>query len=68
MTDQKRWENVEYLNYLGCLTKNDARCTHEIKSRIAMAEAAFNKRTLFTIKFDLDLRKKLVNSEHRFVR
>jgi hypothetical protein len=28
---------------------NDARCTREIKSRIVMAKAAFNrKRTLFT--------------------
>jgi hypothetical protein len=40
---------------------NDARCTCEIKSRIAMAKAAFNtKKTLFTSKLDLDLRKKLV--------
>jgi hypothetical protein len=27
---------------------NDARCTREIKSRIAMPEAAFNKKILFT--------------------
>jgi hypothetical protein len=40
---------------------NDARCTCEIKSRIAMAKAAFNKKkTLFTNKLDLNLRKKLV--------
>jgi hypothetical protein len=39
---------------------NDARCTREIKSRIAMAKAAFNKKTLFTRKLDLNLRKKLV--------
>ena len=33
----------------------------EIKSRIAMAKAAFNKKkTLFTSKLDLNLRKKLV--------
>jgi hypothetical protein len=36
-------------------------CTREIKSRIAMAKAAFNKeKTLFTRKLDLNLRKKLV--------
>jgi hypothetical protein len=36
-------------------------CTCEIKSRIAMAKAAFNKkRALFTSKMDLELRKKLV--------
>jgi hypothetical protein len=40
---------------------NNARCTREIKSRIAMEKAAFNKKkTLFTSKLDLNLRKKLV--------
>jgi hypothetical protein len=40
---------------------NDARCTREIKSRIAMAKAAFNKKkNLFTRRLDLNLRKKLV--------
>jgi hypothetical protein len=40
---------------------NDGRCTCEIKSRIAMAKAAFNKkRALFTGKMDLELMKKLV--------
>jgi hypothetical protein len=41
---------------------NNGRCTCEIKSRIAMAKAAFNKkRDLFTSEMDLELRKKLVN-------
>jgi hypothetical protein len=36
-------------------------CTCEIKSRISMAKAAFNKkRALFTSNLDLYLRKKLV--------
>jgi hypothetical protein len=40
---------------------NDGRCTCEIKCRIAMAKAAFNKkRTLFTSTLELELRKKLV--------
>ena len=40
---------------------DDGRCTCEIKSRIAMAKAAFNKKkNLFTSKLDLNLRKKLV--------
>jgi hypothetical protein len=40
---------------------NDTRYTRDIKSSIAMAEAAFNKtKGLFTNKLDLDLRKKLV--------
>jgi len=39
---------------------NDGKCTREIKSRIAMAKAAFNKkRFLFTSNLDLLLRKKL---------
>jgi hypothetical protein len=43
------------------MVTNDAKCTHDIKSRIAMAKAAFNKKkALFTSKLDLNLRKKLV--------
>jgi hypothetical protein len=60
MIDQKQLENVEYLNYLGSTTTNDAICSCEIKSRIAIAKAAFNKKTLFTRELDLNLRKKLV--------
>jgi hypothetical protein len=61
MIAQKQMKNLEYFNYLGRMITNDARCTCEIKSRIAMAKAAFNKkRTLFTSKMDLNLRKKLV--------
>jgi hypothetical protein len=40
---------------------NDARCIHEIQSRIATAKAVFNKKkVLFTSKLDLRLRKRLV--------
>jgi len=40
---------------------NDGRCTREIKSRISMAKAAFSKKkTLFTSKLELNLRKKLI--------
>jgi hypothetical protein len=61
VTDQKQLENVEYFNYLGSMITNHARCTREIKSRIAMAKAAFNKKkNLFTSKLDLNLGKKLV--------
>jgi hypothetical protein len=61
MIDKKQLENVEYFNYLGSMITNDARCTREIKSRIAMAKAAFNKKkNLFTSKLDLSLREKLV--------
>jgi hypothetical protein len=59
--DKKQVENVEEFNYLGIMITNDARCTREIKARIAMAKAAFNKKkTLLTTKLDLELRKKLI--------
>ena len=59
--DQKQLENVESFKYLGSILTDDARCTCEIKCRIAMAKAALNKkRTLFTSTLDLELRKKLV--------
>jgi hypothetical protein len=61
MIDQKQLENVEYFNYLGSMIASDARCTREIKSRIAMAKAAFNKKkNHFTSKLELNLRKKLL--------
>jgi hypothetical protein len=61
MIDRKQLENVEYFNYLDSMITNYARCTREIKSRIAVAKAAFNKKTLFTSKLNLNLRKKLVS-------
>jgi hypothetical protein len=59
--DQKQLENVESFEYLGSMLTNNARCTCEIKSRIAIEKAAFNKKkALFTSKMGLELRKKLV--------
>ena len=59
--DQKQLENVKCFKYLGSMLTDDGRCTCEIKSRIAMAKAAFNKKkNLFISKLDLNLRKKLV--------
>ena len=61
MIDQKQLENVESLEYLGSILTNDGRNTCEIKSTIAMAKAAFNKkRALFTNTLDLKLRNKQV--------
>jgi len=58
--DQKL-ENVESFKYLGSILTNDGKCTCEIKCRIAMAKAAFNKKkTLFTSTLGLELTKKLV--------
>jgi hypothetical protein len=61
MTYQKQLENVECFKYLGSILTNDGRFTCEIKSSIAMAKSAFNKkRDLLTAKMELELRKKLV--------
>jgi len=62
VTDQKLLQNVEYFNCLGSILINDARNTREIKSRIDMAKAAFNKEALFTSKLDCKLRKKPVSA------
>jgi len=52
--DQKQPENVEYFNYLGNKISNEI-CTQEIKSRVALATAAFNKKkTLVTSNLDLN--------------
>jgi len=61
MIDQQQLENVESFKHLGSILTNDGRITYEIKSRIAMARAAFNKkRVLFTSTLDLKSSKKLV--------
>jgi hypothetical protein len=60
MIDQKQPVNMEYFKYLGSMITNDARCTCEIKSKIAMAKDAFSKKkTPSTSKPYLDLKKKL---------
>ena len=60
MINQTQLESVECFKYLGNMLTNDERCTCEIKCRIAMATAAFNKKNLFTSTFDLELKKKLI--------
>jgi hypothetical protein len=42
--EEKPVVNVEEFNYLGSMITNDARCTREIKARIAMAKTAFNRK------------------------
>jgi len=39
MVDQTQPENTEYLNYVRIIITNDARCTQEVKSRIAITNA-----------------------------
>ena len=60
VADQKLSENVEYFNCLGSILTDDARYTREIKSRIALAKAAFTTEALVTSKLDCSLRKKPV--------
>jgi hypothetical protein len=71
MIDKKQVEDVEYLNYFGSVITNNARCTREIKSRIAMAKAAFNKKkNLFTSKLEFKFKEetsKVLHLEHSFV-
>ena len=45
LIDQKQLEDVESFKYVGSILTNGGRCTCEIKSRIAMDKAAFNKKT-----------------------
>jgi hypothetical protein len=42
--DQRQLENVKCFRYLGSLLTDDGRCTCEIKSRVAVAKAAFNNK------------------------
>ena len=58
---RKQPENMEFDDYLGSMITYDARCTREMKSRIAVAKAALKKKKgLFTSTLDLNVRKKLV--------
>jgi len=69
MIDQKL-ENVECFKYLGSMLTNYGRSTCEIKSGIAMAKAAFNKKkkTLFTSILDFEEEtSKMLHLEHGFV-
>ena len=59
--DQKQLDNAKCFKYLGIMLTDDGRCTCEIKSSIAMAKDAFNKKkNLFINKLELNLRKKVV--------
>ena len=69
MIDQKQPECVEYCNYFGSIT-NDAKCTYEIQSRIAIAKATFNKKKTLCQQTDLKFKEetnKVLHLEHRFV-
>ena len=62
---------MQYVNYLGSLITDDAKCTREIKSRIVMAKPNFSKtKNLFTSKlgFNLGTSCKELYLEYSFVR
>ena len=44
LDQQQQLENVVHFIYVGGMITNDTRCICEIKSRIATAKAAFNKK------------------------
>ena len=68
MIDRKLLGNGDYFNYLGSVITSEARCRWEIKSRISMEIATFNKKkALFTSKLDLYLTTKLVESYIRSI-
>jgi hypothetical protein len=61
MIDLKQLVTVEHISYFGSTITNDEKWTREMKSRISMAKAPFNrKNTCFTSIKNLNLRKKLV--------
>ena len=61
MINQKHSMNVEYLNWLGNIVTDYAKCTHGIRYRISVSKEAFNKtKNLSTSKLDLNLTNNLV--------
>ena len=62
MVGQKLLETVGCLSCVGNLITIDVRCAYEIKFRIVVIRASFNKKeTHFTSKLDVNLRMKAVN-------
>ena len=62
--DQKQLENVKRFKYLGSMLTDDGKGTCEIKSRIAMAKAAFNRKEEYFyqqigLKFEEDISEML---------
>ena len=56
-------EEVDNFKYLGSLLTNDGSCSKEIRTRIAMGKAAFEKeKRLLTGKLNMTLKKRLVKS------
>ena len=59
----KRIEQVNKFRYLGALLTEDGRCDAEIRSRIAMAKNAYNKRReLLSQRMSLETKKRIVKA------
>jgi hypothetical protein len=70
--DKKPVENVKEFNYLGSMIRNDVRYTREMKARIAMAKARFNRKKKDSLHQQIRLRGKEeiseeLHLEHSFV-
>jgi len=71
MIDEKQPKDEEYFNYLGSTITNEERYAREIKFKIAMAIAAFNKKTIFTKKIGFKFKEefsKMLHLEYSLVR
>ena len=71
LVDQKQRENVDYFIHLGSMITNDARCTREITSSIALAKSSLQQdegsfHQQIGLKFK-DQTGKVLLSEHSFV-
>jgi hypothetical protein len=70
VVDQKQPEKVEYFTYLDSMITKDARCTRKIKSRTAMAKAAFNRKKTLHKQTECKFKEatsKVLHLEHSFV-
>ena len=64
MVDQTQAENMEYLNYVGRIITNDARCTQEVKSRIVMVKAFQLEEDSFHQHFGLKFKEETIRVPH----
>jgi len=64
MTDEKQSENVKYFKHLGSIISNGIWYTREIKSRIVMAKASFNKEKIFYHQIVLNFKEETTEGLH----
>ena len=64
MVDQTQAEYMDYLNYVRSITTNDARCTQEVKSRIAMPNAFQQEEGSFHQQFGLKFKEETIRVPH----